>query len=95
MDNLKKEHEKPRANKSEKLEFTPTETENFKKAFDDPEFLKMFTEYMDEMQDPKNRQVEPHRLCISSQTSPLLSFSSCNLYYLIISSGNRRIHFTA
>ena len=57
MDNLKKEHEKPPANKSEKLGFTPTETENFKKAFDDPEFLKMFTEYMDEMQDPKNRQV--------------------------------------
>lgn len=41
----------------DKMEFTEGETANFKKAFDDPEFRKMFTEYMDEMQDPANRQV--------------------------------------
>lgn len=40
-----------------KIEFTEGETANFKKAFDDPEFRKMFTEYMDEMQNPNNRQV--------------------------------------
>ena len=28
---------------------------NFRKAFDDPEFRKLFTEYLDEMQDPANR----------------------------------------
>jgi dynein assembly factor 2 len=38
------------------LEFTEEETEKFKKAFDDPEFRRMFSEYMDEIQDPKNRQ---------------------------------------
>lgn len=45
------------AQKAEKMEFTEGETASFKKAFDDPEFRKMFTEYMDEMQDPNNRQV--------------------------------------
>lgn len=67
MDNLKKKCENSLAPKPEKLEFTNTETENFKKAFDDPEFRKMFTEYMDEMQDPKNRQVEPNCPCIMHQ----------------------------
>jgi hypothetical protein len=42
---------------ADKMEFTEGETANFKKAFDDPEFRRMFTEYMDEMQDPNNRQV--------------------------------------
>jgi hypothetical protein len=42
---------------ADKMEFSEGETANFKKAFDDPEFRRMFTEYMDEMQDPNNRQV--------------------------------------
>jgi len=32
------------------------ESEKFKKAFDDPEFRKLFADYLDEMQDPKNRE---------------------------------------
>ena len=40
---------------AEKLAFSPTESENFKKAFDDPEFRKMFSEYVDELQNPANR----------------------------------------
>lgn len=31
------------------------ETEKFKKAFKDPEFRKLFEEYLDEMQNPANR----------------------------------------
>ena len=37
------------------MKYTPEETEKFKKAFDDPEFRKMFADYMDELQDPKHR----------------------------------------
>jgi hypothetical protein len=40
----------------DKLGFTDTESKNFSKAFEDPEFRKMFGEYMDELQDPKNRE---------------------------------------
>ena len=36
--------------------FTPEESNRFKKAFDDPEFRKMFSEYMDELQDPQHRE---------------------------------------
>lgn len=32
------------------------EANKFKKAFEDPEFRKLFADYMDEMQDPKHRQ---------------------------------------
>ena len=31
------------------------ETQKFKTAFDDPEFRKLFADYMDELQDPANR----------------------------------------
>ena len=48
------------AQQAEKMEFSEGETANFKKAFDDPEFRKMFTEYMDELQDPNNRQVRKY-----------------------------------
>ena len=41
---------------SEKMKFTPEETERFKRAFADPEFRKMFSEYVDEIQDPRNRE---------------------------------------
>lgn len=37
-------------------QFTPEEANRFKKAFEDPEFRKMFSEYMDEIQDPANRE---------------------------------------
>lgn len=36
--------------------FTPEEANRFKKAFSDPEFRKMFSEYMDDLQDPKHRE---------------------------------------
>ena len=32
------------------------ETDKFRKAFDDPEFRRMFSEYMDELSDPKHRE---------------------------------------
>ena len=58
MADLQELFEKSQANLSDsKMEFTSGETANFKKAFDDPEFRKMFTEYMDEMQDPNNKKV--------------------------------------
>jgi hypothetical protein len=31
------------------------EAEKFKKAFDDPEFRKLFGDYLEEMQNPQNR----------------------------------------
>jgi hypothetical protein len=58
MADLQELFEKSQANLNDsKMEFTSGETANFKKAFDDPEFRKMFTEYMDEMQDPNNKKV--------------------------------------
>ena len=47
--------EQSRKKDETKLQLTQEETDKFKKAFDDPEFKKLFAEYMDEMQDPKNR----------------------------------------
>lgn len=41
---------------NEKMKFSPEEASRFRKAFADPEFRKMFAEYMDELQDPKNRE---------------------------------------
>jgi hypothetical protein len=38
------------------MQFSSEESEKFKKAFDDPEFRKLFADYLDEMQDPKNRE---------------------------------------
>jgi dynein assembly factor 2 len=40
---------------SSKMTFSAEETERFKAAFDDPEFRKLFADYMDELQDPANR----------------------------------------
>jgi hypothetical protein len=39
-----------------KLDLSPDESDKFSKAFDDPTFRKMFSEYMDEMNDPANRK---------------------------------------
>ena len=41
---------------ADKQKFTPEEASRFKKAFADPEFRRMFSEYMDEIQDPKHRE---------------------------------------
>ena len=38
------------------MEFTPSETENLKKAFENKEFLKIFSEYVEEISDPVNRK---------------------------------------
>jgi len=42
--------------KDKKTEFTNDEVNKFQKAFDDPEFRKLFASYMDEIQDPKYRE---------------------------------------
>jgi len=41
---------------NDKMQFSSEEASRFKKAFDDPEFRKLFSEYVDELSDPKNRQ---------------------------------------
>lgn len=41
---------------NDKMQFSAEEASRFKKAFDDPEFRKLFSEYVDELSDPKNRQ---------------------------------------
>lgn len=38
------------------FKFSEAEARRFKEAFADPEFRKMFAQYIDEMQDPKNRE---------------------------------------
>lgn len=40
---------------SETSNFSTDEKDRFVKAFDDPEFRKLFSNYMDELQDPANR----------------------------------------
>eukprot|EP01031_Cornospumella_fuschlensis_P024674 gene24674-29815_t len=48
--------ESQRRNQQGEMKFTEDEANRFKKAFADPEFRKMFAEYMDELQDPKHRE---------------------------------------
>lgn len=48
--------ERAQAKRSDDMKFTPEESDRFKKAFEDPEFRKMFAEYMDEIQDPNHRE---------------------------------------
>ncbi|RYY70513.1 hypothetical protein EON63_22510 [archaeon] len=43
-------------NEQGEMKFTEDEANRFKKAFADLEFRKMFSEYMDELQDPKHRE---------------------------------------
>lgn len=38
------------------MQFTPEESSRFQKSFEDPEFRKLFADYMDELSDPKNRE---------------------------------------
>ena len=54
-DPLKVMFDSVQQDQADKMEFTPEETNRFKKAFDDPEFRKLFTEYVDELQNPENR----------------------------------------
>lgn len=57
MADSKEVFEKSQTQQEEEMEYLEGESANFKKAFDDPEFRKVSTEYMDEMQNPNNRQV--------------------------------------
>ena len=40
----------------DKMHFTEEESNRFQKSFEDPEFRKLFADYMDELSDPKNRE---------------------------------------
>ena len=53
---LKAAFEKANAEGGDKMDFTEDEKTKFQKAFDDPEFRKMFAEYMDDMQNPEYRE---------------------------------------
>jgi hypothetical protein len=53
---LKQLFEQSQEANPDKMKFSPQETMQFKKAFEDPEFRKLFSEYVDELQDPKNRE---------------------------------------
>lgn len=48
--------ERSQQSNPEKMQFTSEESNRFKKSFEDPEFRKLFADYMDELQDPKNRE---------------------------------------
>ena len=45
-----------KTSKEKGLNMTKDETDKFLKAFDDPEFRSLFSSYVDEIQDPKNRE---------------------------------------
>lgn len=53
---LKAMFDRSQQQSGEKLQFTSDEAAKFRKSFEDPEFRKLFSEYMDELQDPKNRE---------------------------------------
>lgn len=53
---LKDLFEKSQSANSDKLQFSEDESTKFQKAFEDPEFRKLFSNYIDELQDPKNRE---------------------------------------
>jgi len=55
-DTLQTMWERSQAANPDKMQFTPEEASKFQKSFQDPEFRKLFSEYMDELQDPKNRE---------------------------------------
>jgi hypothetical protein len=94
MADLRELFEQAQANrKDEKIEYTQGETENFKKAFDDPEFRRMFTEYMDEMQDPNNRKVQG--LIYNEKLHNLANreFLTEGMFVRFLTyAGNRRLH---
>lgn len=53
---LKSLFEQSQEQKTGKMQFSPEESSRFKKAFEDEEFRKLFASYVDELQDPNNRQ---------------------------------------
>ena len=55
-DTLKSLFDRSQQRKSSEMQFTPEESARFQKSFEDPEFRKLFAEYLDELQDPKNRE---------------------------------------
>ncbi len=55
-DTLKQMFEKSQSTNPEKIQFSNEESTKFQKAFEDPEFRKLFADYIDELQDPKNRE---------------------------------------
>lgn len=48
--------ERAQERRGEDMKFSTEEADRFKKAFEDPEFRKMFADYMDEIQDPRYRE---------------------------------------
>lgn len=48
--------ERAQERRGEDMKFSTEEADRFKKAFEDPEFRKMFADYMDEIQDPSYRE---------------------------------------
>jgi hypothetical protein len=55
-DALKSMFDLSQGQKEDTAKFTDAEAGRFKQAFEDPEFRRMFSEYMDELQDPKHRE---------------------------------------
>jgi dynein assembly factor 2 len=53
---LKALFEASQAKNPDQMKFSETESTRFKKSFEDPEFRKLFADYMDELNDPKNRE---------------------------------------
>ena len=53
---LKMMFERSQQENPDKMGFTEEESSKFKKAFEDPEFRKLFADYVDELQDPQNRE---------------------------------------
>ena len=53
---LKELYERSQTANPDKLQFSREESTKFQKAFEDPEFRKLFSEYVDELQDPRNRE---------------------------------------
>jgi hypothetical protein len=47
---LKAAFDKAQTTNNDAMNYSPDEQEKFKKAFDDPEFRKMFSEYMEDLQ---------------------------------------------
>jgi dynein assembly factor 2, axonemal len=53
---LRSMFERSQTQNPDKIQFSKEESARFQKSFEDPEFRKLFSEYMDELQDPKNRE---------------------------------------
>jgi hypothetical protein len=65
----------------EPLKLTPKETENIKNAFDDPEFRKLFASYVDEMQNPANREENENYIQQLGKHIDCMAVSFMKVYY--------------